>query len=76
MEENILLLIVTNFIKELEMIFRNKYLTIFIFYLTILFLGFNVFLFLFRWNLQLLFNLNAVGLILSFKVFLENLWDY
>ena len=48
MEENILLLIVTNFIKELEMIFRNKYLTIFIFYLTILFLGFNVFLFLFR----------------------------
>ena len=29
--ENILLLIVTNFIKELEVIFRNKYFTIFFF---------------------------------------------
>ena len=35
--ENILLLIVTNFIKELKVNFRNKNFTIFIFYLTIVF---------------------------------------
>ena len=36
-EENILLLIVTNFMKELEVNFRNKYLTILIALLTIVF---------------------------------------